>query len=142
MSDIGPMTVEFAKWYLGRGLENSSGDAQVAWDRDDWGSLGNTWRAAEALIKPPTIQAVSAEDSSGPPHLRGFAIGDAADIKAFFQPMRGYGLILEEVIPLRIPAGFAIETQRLELQKEDLELQLYDLEQSVNDLRDDIKCST
>ena len=59
--------------------------------------------------------------------LLGFATGDRADIEAYFEEHKAYGLILSLIVPKHIPAGYADSKEDLMKQKEELQRQVLDL---------------
>jgi hypothetical protein len=64
-----------------------------------------------------TIWAVRSIGESHSP-IVGYAVGEKADIEAFFADRKGYGLELERVAVQHIPAGFASKRESLLRQKE------------------------
>ena len=57
-------------------------------------------------------------------YLLGFAIGQVDDICAYYDDKKAYGLDLEKVDPLVIPAGFAVKRKGLLAQRDQLQAQL------------------
>jgi hypothetical protein len=63
--------------------------------------------------------------------LLGYATGEKADIEAYFDARKAYGLILSLVVPKHIPAGYAAKRLSLQAQKEELQRQMLELDRQI-----------
>lgn len=86
------------------------------------------WAYESDVINLPVIHAVFAkyEDRN---RLLGYVIAESEeDVQAYYEDKKAYGLEIETIEPVRIPAGFAAEKSELIRQRDALKKQLQELE--------------